>query len=93
MLGVVALEGANLAGKVHFVGFDANDTLLSGLRDKKIAALAVQDPFGMGKTAVEHLVKTLKGEEVPKLVDTGANLLTVDNIDSEEMQELLNRGK
>ena len=85
-----ALDDAGLAGKVSFVGFDTNDSLLSALRKNKISALAVQDPFRMGYTAVKNIVASIKGESFEPDVDTGAVLLDLENIDSQEVKELLN---
>lgn len=88
-----ALQDAELAGKVHFVGFDVTDTLLTALREGEIAALAVQNPFKMGNLAVKHLVSAIRGEEVDSQVDTGAVLVTLDNVDSPEVVGLLSPGK
>ena len=85
-----ALDEAGLAGKISFVGFDTNDSLLSALRKNKISALAVQDPFRMGYTAVKNIVASIKGESFEADVDTGAVLLDLENIDSQEVKELLN---
>ena len=84
-----ALEEAGLAGKISFVGFDTNDSLLSALRDKKISALAVQDPFRMGYTAVKNIVASIKGDPFEAEIDTGAVLVDLENIDSQEVQKLL----
>jgi ribose transport system substrate-binding protein len=86
-----ALDEAGLAGKVAFIGFDTNDALLDALREKKIAALAVQDPFRMGYTAVKNIVAAIKGEDFEAQVDTGAVLLDLGNIDSEEIRKLLRK--
>ena len=63
--------------------------MLSALRDKKISALAVQDPFRMGYTAVKNIVASIKGDPFEADVDTGAVLLDLENIDSQEVQKLL----
>ncbi|NCF85951.1 MAG: substrate-binding domain-containing protein [Verrucomicrobiaceae bacterium] len=84
-----ALETAGLAGKVKFVGFDNNDTLVSGIESKVIDALALQDPFNMGYLAVKHAVAHLKGETVDKVVDTGSLILTLDNLQDARSQELV----
>jgi ribose transport system substrate-binding protein len=86
-----ALDEAGLAGKVAFIGFDTNDALLDALREKKIAALAVQDPFRMGYTVVKNIVSAIKGEAFEAQVDTGAVLLDLDNIDSEKIRKLLRK--
>ena len=86
-----ALDEAGLAGKVAFVGFDTNDALIDALKEKKIAALAVQDPFRMGYTAVKNIVAAINGEKFEAEVDTGAVLLDLDNIDSEQIRKLLRK--
>ena len=53
-----------------FVGFDAHDVLLKGVRDGKIAALVVQDPTQMGYLGVKTMVKVLNGQSVDKSVVT-----------------------
>ncbi len=85
-----ALQEAGLAGKVRFVGFDSSDQLLKGLTDGQIDALVVQNPTRMGYLAVETMVKHLKGETVEKRIDTGAALVDKANLDSDEIQALVN---
>lgn len=83
-----ALQDSDRAGKVRFVGFDATDKLLGGLRAKEIDGLVLQDPFGMGELAVRRLVDHLEGNPVDKFVDTGVQVATPENVDSEEMRAL-----
>jgi ribose transport system substrate-binding protein len=85
-----ALQTAGRAGKVKFVGFDSNETLLAGMRGGQIQGLALQDPFDMGYTGVTTAVAVLKGEPFDDHVDTRIMMITPDNIDSREAQELLN---
>jgi len=73
---LLALRQNGLAGKVKFVGFDASQPLLEGLRAGEIDALVAQDPSGMGYKAVETMVKHLRGEKVPAAIDTGCKLIT-----------------
>src|SRR5947207_3674026 len=68
---LLALRQNGLAGKVKFVGFDASQPLLEGLKAGEIDALVAQDPTGMGYKAGETLVKHLRGEKVPQVIDTG----------------------
>lgn len=85
-----ALQEAGLAGKVKFVGFDSSDPLLEAVRGGQIDALVVQNPTRMGYLAVETMVKHLKGEPVEKRLDTGAALVDLANLDSAEIQAILN---
>ena len=83
------LEDNGWAGKVQFIGFDASDGLIKGLRDGHIAGLIVQDPVRMGYLSVKTLVSHIKGEKVERRIDTGVRLVTRDIMDTPEMKELL----
>jgi ribose transport system substrate-binding protein len=83
------LQDNGWAGKVRFVGFDASDGLIKGLRDGHIEGLVVQDPVRMGYLAIKTLVAHLKGEKVERRIDTGAKLVTRDVMDTPDMKELL----
>lgn len=86
---LLALRKAELAGKVKFVGFDSSEKLVQGVRDGHIHGLVLQDPFKIGYLAVKTMVSHLKGEKVEARIDTGAKLVTRDNLESPEMSELL----
>jgi len=83
------LQDNGWAGKVRFVGFDASDNLVKGLRDGHIDGLVIQDPVRMGYLGVKTIVAHLKGEKVEKRIDTGVHLATKEAMDSPEMKELL----
>jgi ribose transport system substrate-binding protein len=83
------LQDNGWAGKVRFVGFDASDNLVKGLRSKQIDGLVVQDPVKMGYLAVKTLVGHIRGEKVERRIDTGVRLVTPDQMDSPEVKELL----
>ena len=85
-----ALQDSDRAGEVRFVGFDATDKLLDGLRAGEIDGLVLQDPFGMGDLAVRRMVEHLEGKPVDKFVDTGVQVATQENVDTEEMRALWN---
>ena len=57
------LQDNGWAGKVRFIGFDASDNLVKGLRDGHLEALVVQDPVRMGYLSVKTMVAHLKGGE------------------------------
>ena len=76
--------------QIKMVGFDAEDALVSGLKAGKIDALVVQNPFRMGYDGVKAVVARIKGETVPKTIDTGVMVITMDNIDTPEARQLLN---
>jgi ribose transport system substrate-binding protein len=78
-----------LAGKVKFVGFDANEQLVSALRQGDIQGLVVQDPFKMGYLGVMTAVAVLHHEKVASSVDTGVALVTRENMDEPAISQLI----
>src|SRR5580704_16677762 len=78
------------ADTIKIVGFDSDDKLVGFLKDGTIAALVVQDPFRMGYDGVKTALAACKGDKVEANVDTGANLITKENMNSPRSQELLN---
>lgn len=86
---LLALQKAGLAGKIPFVGFDASDKLLEAVKKGEIEALVLQDPFKIGYLAVKTMAAHLKNQPIEKRVDTGAKLVTKDNLDSKEIQDVL----
>ena len=83
------LQDNGWAGKVRFVGFDASDNLVKGLREGHIDGLVMQDPVRMGYLGVKTLVGHIKGEKVERRIDTGVRVVTRDTMDQPEMKELL----
>ncbi len=86
---LLALEKAKLAGKLKFVGFDASDKLVQGIKSGSIDALVLQNPFNMGYLALKSLVEHLRGKKVAPRADTGALLADRANLDKPEVRELL----
>lgn len=67
-----------------FIGFDFPKPLVDALQEGRIDAIVAQDPRRMGYLAVETLVKHLRGEEVPKFIDTGVKLVTKLALEEDE---------
>lgn len=86
---LMALQAMQLAGKIVLVGFDASDMYLDSMRYKQIQGLVVQDPFRMGELGIKTLVDHLQGRAVPKRIDTGAKMITPENMDRPEVRGLL----
>jgi ribose transport system substrate-binding protein len=85
-----AIAENKVADKIKLVGFDSDDKLIKLLTDGTIVALVVQDPYRMGYDGVKTALAASKGEKVEANVDTGANLITKENMNSPRSQELLN---
>jgi ribose transport system substrate-binding protein len=53
------------------------------------AGAITQDPIGIGYKSVEAAVKAIKGESLPKTIDTGFHWYDKTNIESEAIKPLL----
>jgi len=84
-----ALQDGGHARKVRFIGFDFSDKLVQALRDGDIDALIIQDPMNMGYLGVKTMIRHLKGETVESRVDTGATVVTKENMDQPEIKNLI----
>lgn len=84
-----AVRARGLSGKVKIVGFDSSPSLEKGVKDGTIDSLVVQDPFNIGYQAVKTISDHLGGKTVAKRIPTRARLITKDNINDQEIQELL----
>jgi ribose transport system substrate-binding protein len=76
------LREQNKAGKILVGSFDDLQETLNGIRDGSIQYTIVQKTFNMGWLSVEMLMKAMKGETIPKMVDTGVVIVTKENVDS-----------
>jgi ribose transport system substrate-binding protein len=83
------LQDNGWAGKVRFIGFDASENLVKGLRARQIDALVIQDPVKMGYLGVKTLVSHIRGQTVERRIDTGVQLVTPDRMDAPDVKELL----
>jgi ABC-type sugar transport system substrate-binding protein len=85
----IALKQNNLAGSKKLVGFDTSPALVEGLKRGEIQALVAQNPKKMGREGVEALVAKMKGETVHAVIDSGAAVVTKENLGTPEIQALL----
>ena len=89
-LGVArAVRDAGAADRIIVVGFDNAPEELAFLEQGIIRATVVQRPYNMGYMAVKTAVEYLGGRKVDPVIDTGAVLITAENMFRREYQELL----
>jgi len=86
---LLALQDIGKAGKITFVGFDTSEAFIAAMRNKQLHGIVVQSPFNMGYLGVRTMVEHLQGKPVEKRIDTGVIMVTAENLDSPETQELL----
>ncbi|MDP9892852.1 ribose transport system substrate-binding protein [Variovorax boronicumulans] len=58
-------------GKIVIIGYDSGKQQKNAIVDGSMAGAITQNPVGMGYKTVEMAVKAIKGEKLPKIVDTG----------------------
>jgi ribose transport system substrate-binding protein len=76
-------------GDVKMIGFDAGTQSVADLQAGDVQGLVVQNPMAMGYLGVKALVDHLQGKPVEKRIDTGVTLVTADNMNDPQIQELL----
>ena len=85
-----AVRQAGKAGEVVIVGWDASPEELQGVRDGVISALVVQNPFKMGYDGARAAVEIVREGAKVESQDTGATIVTKDNLEDQEVQSVLN---
>ena len=71
-IGVVnGVKEMKRSGKVVIIGYDSGKQQKNAIIDGSMAGAITQNPVGMGYKTVEMAVKAVKGEKLPKIVDTG----------------------
>lgn len=85
-----AIEELGKADEVALVGFDSFDGADAYIESGVLDAVVTQNPYNMGYLGVRYARKILRGEAVSKSVDTGATLVTAENLHDEDVQFLLN---
>lgn len=71
------------------IGFDAGANQKNAVRNGWFYGSITQDPYMIGYLAVELAVKSLNGETVDEIVDTGCQFYTVANMDEAMIAPLL----
>lgn len=75
-----AVQEANLTEQVKIIGFDGVSEALNMIANGELLGSVAQYPAEMGIMGVENAVKALQGEEIEQYIDTGAKLITADNV-------------
>lgn len=84
-----AIKRLGLAGKVKVIGFDSSIEEIELLEEGVFQGIIIQKSFNMGYLGIEEAVKLVKGKKVEKNVDSGSQLITKNNMYTEENQKLL----
>jgi ABC-type sugar transport system, periplasmic component len=88
----LALAEAGMQGKVIGVAYDGNDEEINGIRDGSLSAILVQDLWQWGYKGVNFAAELARGNDIGcanKFYNTGVTLVTLENIDSDEVLDVL----
>jgi len=87
---LLALQDIGKAGAITFVGFDYSASFLEPLRKGELKGFVVQNPVNMGYLSVKTMVAHLKKQPVPATVDTGVEMVTLENLQDPTIQAVIN---
>jgi len=76
-------------GKIVVIGYDSGAQQIAAIRSGEMAGAITQNPVGIGYQVVASAVKALKGEKLPKFVDTGFYWYDKTNINDPKIQAVL----
>jgi ribose transport system substrate-binding protein len=84
------LNGAKeMKRKLVIVGYDSGKQQKDAIKDGSMAGAITQNPVGIGYKTVEAAVKALKGEKLPKVIDTGFYWYDKSNINDPKIAAVL----
>ena len=83
------LRDKHLQGRIKHIGFDFNEDLRDAIANREMDASIVQNPYKMGYLGVKIAYQLTQGKAVPKKIFTETVLITADNFETAEVQELL----
>lgn len=87
---LLALQDIGKAGAITFVGFDYSASFIEPLRKGELKGFVVQHPVNMGYLSVKTMAAHLRGEKVAATVDTGVELVTLENLQDPAIQAVIN---
>jgi ribose transport system substrate-binding protein len=89
-IGVVkAITELKKDGKIIIIGYDSGKAQIDAIRSGQMSGAITQNPIGIGYEAVKAAVAAVKGETVPKTIDTGFYWYDKTNVDAPEIAAVL----
>lgn len=76
-------------GRITVIGYDSGKQQIDAIKAGTEAGAITQDPIGIGYKCVESALKAIKGETLPKSIDTGFHYYDKTNIDDPVIKALL----
>ena len=75
--------------KLVLIGYDSGKEQKAAIISGEMLGAITQNPIGIGKCTVDSAVKALKGEKLPKVIDTGFYWYDKTNIDEPKIAAVL----
>lgn len=89
-IGVInAVKELKMEGKIVVVGYDSGKLQIDAIKNGVMLGAVQQNPVLMGYKTVESAVKALKGETLPKHIDSGYVWADKTNLDKPEVAGVL----
>ena len=73
-------------GKLVVIGYDSGKQQMDAICSGLMAGAIIQNPVGIGYQAVKAAVMAIKGEKLPKTIDTGFYWYDKTNIDDAKIK-------
>jgi ribose transport system substrate-binding protein len=85
------IKGVEESGKkgIKIVGFDSGKAQIDAIKNGTMAGAITQNPVGIGEQTVAAAMKVIRGETVPKVIDTGFFWYDKSNIDDPKIAAVL----
>jgi ribose transport system substrate-binding protein len=75
--------------KLALIGYDSGKEQKAAIMSGEMLGAITQNPIGIGKCTVDSAVKALKGDKLPKVIDTGFYWYDKTNIDEPKIAAVL----
>lgn len=84
-----AVQDLGKTDEIYMGGIDSSIEQIQFLEAGVYEALVIQKPFNMGYLGIETAIRAVWGEEMDESIDSGSELITRENMYTEENQKLL----
>lgn len=84
-----AIKDLGLTNKVKIIGFDNSIAAVNLLEENVFCAIVIQKPFNMGYLGIETAYKIAKGLKYDTYIDSGCELITLDDMYTDTGQKSL----
>jgi ribose transport system substrate-binding protein len=87
IFGVIAgVKELKKVGKIVVIGYDSGKFQTDAIREGLVNGSITQNPVGIGYEAVRAAVRAIKGEKLPKIIDSGYMWYDKTNIDDPKVK-------